>query len=179
VTTAVYAPPRADLTPDSEAARARLRLIRHEVSLRSLGSLYLVGGALCALPFFAMALLLAFSGSVHPGWTLGMGGIGALFAFQARTGLALRRLEARARPVVAVFSVVGLLGFPVGTILNLYALHLLYSRRGNQVFSREYQGIIEATPHVHYAGSGVRSSLLAFLLALLVGLAGGAILLAQ
>jgi hypothetical protein len=47
-------------------------------------------------------------------------------------------------------SGVGLLGFPVGTLINGYILFLLFGRKGKTVFSEEYQVVIEQTPHIKY-----------------------------
>jgi hypothetical protein len=50
-----------------------------------------------------------------------------------------------------VLSGIGLLGFPIGTLINGYILYLFLSKKGRTVFAPEYQEVIEATPHVSTA----------------------------
>jgi hypothetical protein len=55
-----------------------------------------------------------------------------------------------ARVPAIILAVIGLLGFPIGTLLNAYVLWLLASRKGRMVLSAEYASIVEATPHMKY-----------------------------
>jgi uncharacterized membrane protein len=82
-------------------------------------------------------------------------------------GSALRALSSKVRHVAGVFAGLGLLGFPVGTLINGYILYLLYSKKGKMVFSEEYQAIRLATPHVKYKTSVVVWVLLIIILLLL------------
>jgi hypothetical protein len=52
-----------------------------------------------------------------------------------------------------VFGAIGLLGFPVGTLIAGYLLYLLWSEKGNVVFSPRYQRVMQATPHIKYKTS--------------------------
>ena len=54
------------------------------------------------------------------------------------------------RIIGAVLSGIGLLGFPIGTILNGYFLYLLLGEKGSTVFSERYKRVIADTPHVKY-----------------------------
>ena len=60
-----------------------------------------------------------------------------------------RIVDAVRDPVLAL----GLLSFPVGTIINGYILYLLFSKKGERVFSADYQAIVDATPHIKYKTS--------------------------
>jgi hypothetical protein len=68
-------------------------------------------------------------------------------------GSALRALRSKVRHVAGVFAVLGLAGFPIGTLINAYILYLLYSEKGKMVFSEEYQAIVKATPGIKYKTS--------------------------
>jgi hypothetical protein len=54
-----------------------------------------------------------------------------------------------------ILAALGLLGFPVGTIINGYVLYLLLCARGRYILTPEYEEIRKATPHVHYRTSVV------------------------
>jgi hypothetical protein len=62
----------------------------------------------------------------------------------------VRRLRPWARIPAVIVSCIGLLGFPVGTIISGYFLYLLASQKGATVFSREYQAVIQQTPHIKF-----------------------------
>jgi hypothetical protein len=47
----------------------------------------------------------------------------------------------------------GLIGFPIGTLISVYFLYLLLSQKGAYVFSPEYAQVIAATPHIQYKTS--------------------------
>ena len=52
-----------------------------------------------------------------------------------------------------VFSAIGLLGFPIGTLISAYFLYLLLSEKGSYVFSDAYKQVIAQTPHMRYKTS--------------------------
>ena len=54
-----------------------------------------------------------------------------------------------------ILSALGLLAFPIGTIINLIILIILGSKKNRVVFSQDYQAIIAATPHVKYKTSKI------------------------
>jgi hypothetical protein len=141
--------------------------IKHEASVKSVGVLYFIGA-------FIMILL----GGIMLIATAGLGVLEALVlvclaGFQFATGLALRRLKRWARIVAGIFSGVGLLGFPLGTIINGFILYLLFSKKGKMVFSPEYQEVIAQTPHIKYRTSIVVWIALGILLLLvLLGVVG-------
>ena len=47
-------------------------------------------------------------------------------------------------------AAIGLLGFPVGTLINAYILYLLLSKKGALILSPAYAEIRRATPHIRY-----------------------------
>lgn len=152
--------------------------IKHEASVKSIGVLYYLGGA--ALFFVGIA-------SLTPGFagTRGASGIEAfgvagffflLSAGQIWVGSGLRRLRSWARIPTGILSGLGLLAFPIGTIVNAYILWLVFSQKGTTVFSNEYQAVIAQTPHIKYRTSVLIWILLGIVL-LIIAIAGIAALL--
>jgi hypothetical protein len=162
------------VTFSSAAEDTRKQYLKHEASVRSVGFLYYLGGVALGIVGFAGIWFSALPGSFRPGpapieillsiFFLGVG-IGQFFV-----GVGLRRLKSWARIPTGIFSGIGLLGFPMGTIINGYILYLIFSRKGKMVFSDEYRVIIEQTPHIKYRTSIVVWILLGLLL-LLIGMA--------
>ena len=91
----------------------------------------------------------------------------AVAGLQIWTAIGLRQLRSWARIVSGVLSGIGLLGFPLGTLLNGYILYLLFSKKGTMVFSDEYKRVIELTPGIKYRTSIVVWIFLGLLLVLL------------
>ncbi len=138
--------------------------IKHEASVKSVGFLYLLGAVLLVL--FGIGMIAAGVASTRDmGISAGVGlflfFIGAL---QGWTGLGLRKLRPWARIPTGIFSGLGLLGFPLGTLINGYILYLVFSKKGSMVFSPEYQRVIAETPHIKYRTSIVVWILLGLLL---------------
>lgn len=136
----------------------RQTYLKHEASVRSVGTLYYVGAwgwGLLTLPtLLRLGALGDHSGDVASmalliGQTLITFVIPATLAtllyFSAR---GLKRLAPWGRVTGIIGSVVSLVGFPIGTIVGAYALYLLLSMKGKMVFSPEYEEAIAATPHL-------------------------------
>ncbi len=154
-----YASPLATntMTPPvpSDAESIRKQYISHEASVKSLGLLYLLGATLMVLVGSVMLGAITFGGA--PGnadrgetfimiiFSLIYLGLGIL---QGVTGYGLRKLQTWARYVATVFSALGLIAIPIGTLISIYFLYLLLSQKGTMVFSEEYKQIILETPHV-------------------------------
>ena len=160
-----YAAPASrvdDVGANPEAEAIRRAHINHEASIKAVGILYYIGGALvilAALPqtpgnaaekMAIMALLVAV-------------GVAQFFA-----GWGVRRLRPWGRILGCVLSGIGLLGFPIGTLINAYILYLFLSRKGRTVFSPEYKDVIAATPDVKYKTSIVVWIFIALVLAFIV-----------
>ncbi len=146
----------------SEAAvRIREEHISHEASVRSIGVLYYIGAAvLLFTSLFQIFLMIQRPDGDIVVITVIFLGLSALYFWM---GSAMRALKAKVRHVAGVFAVIGLLGFPLGTLINGYILYLLYSKKGQMVFSEEYQEIRQATPHIKY-----KTSMIVWLLLILV-----------
>ena len=161
--------------PLTDAGAIRKRHLSHEASVKSIGSLYMLGAILMVLSGGVMLVvtLVGVAWTAAPVesaimaimWCCFYLGLGIL---QGATAMGLRKLQKRARSVVVVFSVIGLIAIPIGTIISAYFLYLLLSQKGKMVFSEEYQQIIAATPHIKYKTSIIVVILLILLLVILV-----------
>jgi hypothetical protein len=191
-----YAPPEANLgempVPSADLAEAeaiRRKHIAQETSIKSLGSLQLLGGSLLLL---VLAGFLAATIVPGPGRSgLVMYGMAAYLALLAAIsfalGFGLRNLRPWARWITAVLIMLSLLAsivslavegvaggqaagigarFVGSAIIPVYILHLLLSAKGSMVFSPEYQTIIARTPHVKMKTSWLVKGCLIVLVAL-------------
>ena len=162
-----YAPPAATVadivTVDSDAEEIRTEHVKHEASVKSVGTLYYIGGVILALS----SLGLVASGVLSQGTSL-MFMLVALYGVFAIAslvlGYGLRRLAPWARIPTVIVACIGLLGFPLGTLINGYILYLVLSAKGKRIFEPDYAEIVAATPHIKYRTSIVVWIVLAILL---------------
>ena len=169
-----YAAPQADLTQPVplNVEATRRHLLKHEASIRSVGTLYFLGG-----------IVLLFSGvsvfAVNAPEPLVGVLLFAIGILQLWLAVGLRKLKRVARiPTMILAAIgllgfpmvlagIGLLGFPVGIIISAYILYFLGSQKGVQVFSDEYAEIIAATPHIKYRSSKLIIVLLILIVAVI------------
>jgi hypothetical protein len=148
-----YATPKA-IVADPGAARGgeavREEHLSHEASIKAAGSLFMLGGLLVSFAAFSVIVTTASEAREN----LAVVAIGVVLVVLAAAnfvvGWGLRMLRIWARVPAIILAVIGLLGFPIGTLLNAYVLWLLASRKGRMVLSAEYASIVEATPHMKY-----------------------------
>src|SRR5262245_48831376 len=138
-----YAPPKAHVedvsgaTPDLE--RVRLEHIKHEGSVRAIGTLYYLGGALMLLSGTAMITVVDPTEPMLRSlgvFYLVLGSVSVVVAW------GLRRLRRWAGGASIVLSALTLFGFPIGTLLGGYFLYLLLSTKGRRIFAPDYLDII-------------------------------------
>jgi hypothetical protein len=149
-----YAPPKAyvdDVSgPTSEAEAIRREHIKHEASIRSIGTLYYIGGAFMLLVGIAMVVV------VDPTEPL-LRPLGAFYLLLGTVSVVvawgMRRLRKWAGGAAIGLSGISLLAFPVGTLVGAYILYLLLSAKGRRIFAADYADIVAATPHVKYRTS--------------------------
>jgi hypothetical protein len=151
-----YAPPRAEPASPapSEMEKVRHELLGHEAGFQGVGGAYLLVG-MVSLLFGMLSLLIGWQDprtlpmqvlrSLGPGICMVLA---ALLLFWLAYGL--RNLNERSRKSFFVFGLLGLLVFPIGTMVNGYLLYLLLSVKGKRVLSPEYRQVIAATPHIRY-----------------------------
>jgi hypothetical protein len=159
-------PPIPIVTDHQEAQRVRRAHLSREASVQSVGTLYCVGGvALMALP------LIGFFNSAHrlgPAQIAVSVALACIGILQFWTGTGLRKLKEWARKPTAVLSGLGLINFPIGTLINAYVLYLVFSQKGTTVFSPEYRNVISSTPDIKYRTSVIVWILLGVLVLLLM-----------
>lgn len=152
-----YSTPKAliaDVGVDAEMEAVRQAHISVEASLRSVGLLYYLGTIGLIVSGLAM-----FAGLVE------FGVISIVFAVaMAVVGYGLRTLKPWVRVPAIVLAAIGLLGFPVGTLINGYVLYLLLCTKGRFIFTPEYEAVRQATPHVRYRTSIVVWIVIGFVL---------------
>ena len=147
------------------AETMRNAYISHEASVKSIGVLYYIGGVALFLVGIA-ALIPGFAGKGEAASFIVPPILFVLSVAQICVGTGLRRLRPWARIPTGILSGIGLLGFPIGTIINGYILYLVCSKKGATVFSHEYQDVIKQTPHIKYRTSIVIWILLGLVLLL-------------
>ncbi len=162
---AVTSNPTLNVVSDAESIRKAH--IKHEASVQSIGTLYLLGGSLGLLLAigYAIGVGVALTAStptpatVFIGLTIMSLLVGSLAILQLVAARGLWKLQQWARIVAIALSAIGLIGFPLGTLICGYFLYLLLSAKANVIFSDEYQAIIAQTPHIKY-----RTSLIVWIL---------------
>lgn len=153
--------PQLLLEPTSEFEQVRKDHIKHEASVKSVGLLYWLGGIGIILSGAAVGVGGAFRGGaggqgglgiLEIGMVIGLLLLGALYLW---VGSGLRKFRKSARIITGIFSGFGLLGFPIGTLINGYILYLILGKKGAMVFSDHYKDVIAATPYIKYKTSVV------------------------
>jgi len=162
----------------TDAEWIRQQHIKHEASIKSIGLLYYLGTALTGIGGLFMLIFLANDQSVSPGerpiiLVLGVVylAIAALSFFAAR---GIRSFQKWGRPLATILAVLSLLNLPIGTLIGGYTLYLIWSEKGNFIFSDAYPPIVAATPHVKYKTSIVVWIFLGLLVIALVALIAAA-----
>lgn len=144
------------VVPVSDDAEAMRRYyLPHETSVKSLGLLFIVGGFVTMLAGInLLAPLIAAQArrvDVHLVIALAVMLFGTI---QFVIGFGLRKLNATARIVGVFLCAISILNVPVGSIISVYFLYLLLSKKGQMIFRPEYKEIIAMTPDVRYRTPG-------------------------
>lgn len=171
--TSPYAPPKAvvsDLPAAGESAAEQIRRehILHEVRLKSIGALYYLGCLFLGLS--GLAAIVAMASQPASGMVVILIMYLTFGAIFGALGYGFRRTRPWIKIPGAIVASLGLLAFPIGTLINAHILYLLFSRKGQTVLSAPYQEIIAATPHVKYRRSVGDWIAIGVLVAMLVGL---------
>ncbi|MEZ5443959.1 MAG: hypothetical protein R3F15_21035 [Lysobacterales bacterium] len=149
-----YVAPLAEVTdpPRSEQAvleQARRELIATEARLRWVGVIcWLVAAYLAMLS----ALLVVFPEALKQ--DLSLLRYPVLCAICLVVGYGFLRVQPWVRVPGAVLAAFGLLSFPVGTVVAVLVLLLLYSPQGRRVLTPDYRAVILATPELRNERSG-------------------------
>jgi hypothetical protein len=166
-----YATPKAvvaDPGASAESEAVRREHLSHEANVKAVGGLYMLGGVFAAFTGLAVILPMVTGRGVTLGMLVTSLIVTALAAAALAVGWGLRMLRIWARIPGIVLAAIGLLAFPIGTLINAYVLWLLASRKGRMVLSAEYATVLEATPHIRYRMSVVIWVALAVIVLLIV-----------
>ena len=160
-----YQAPTARVDDVSDGANPQAESIRrehinHEASIKAVGTLYYLstlGLAIAGLAILVSpgAFARARVSDAVPAAIMVAIAVGIFVV-----GRGLRKLQPWVRIPTVLLSILGLLGFPIGTLINGYIIWLILSKKGRLVLSPEYAAIVEATPQVKYRTSIVVWTLL-------------------
>ncbi len=174
-----YAPPSAfvtDVNRDQASLEAKRRqYIRHEILLKSVGSLYAFGFVFMFLAMIAILIPSFIAPTKAP--IKGAEVIGSVLIVLLFSGVLFfmafgyRTLKPWVKIPGTILSTIGLLGIPFGTLINGYILYLIWCEKGQMVLSESYQAVIRATPHIKYVRSTGDKIAIGFLILLIVALA--------
>lgn len=169
------APPSLPLSSDYEAIRKAH--IKAENTAKTAGALYYIGAVVFMVA--SLASLLDVFGAREGQALVAL--VSAMFVLALGLGVgflahSLRTLKSWVRIPAIILSCVGLLGFPIGTLIHGLILSAIAGKKGRMIFSPEYKDIIAATPHIRQNTSMGVKVLLGLLLVLLLIIVGGLIL---
>jgi hypothetical protein len=160
-------PPNSSVSVDISAEETRRRYINHEAFIRSISALYFLIAFLFVI--IGIGNIVSAKGNAlgaeiaKSGCAIGIG----IFCFLV--GWGFLKLKSWVRIPGGILSVLGLFGFPVGTIIHACILYLILGKKGFMVFSSEYRQVIAATPHIK-SGISVVWAIFGFLIALIASI---------
>lgn len=142
-----------DVRRSSERETIRREHLKHEASVRSIGTMYYAGSVLWSL-FGVYFLLVALRGSEFTAWPLAV--VSLVFGLTSLVvAWGLRGLQRWAASAATVLSALSLPIVPFGTVIGAYVLIVLRSAKGRRIFRRDYASIVAATPHIAAGSSRV------------------------
>lgn len=160
------------MDPTHDAQEIRNAHIKHEAAVRSIGVLYYLASIFSIIGGIGMVL----SGREKPPVRFVVGPLLVLLAYAYwKLGGWFRSLDPKAKNPGTILACVGLLGIPIGTIINAYVLYLLHSQKGKVVFSSEYRSVVAATPDIVYRTSRIVWFLIYFTAAIILIVVLGAL----
>ncbi|MCB9654223.1 MAG: hypothetical protein H6729_08870 [Deltaproteobacteria bacterium] len=157
----------------ADAERIRKEHLTAETNIRSIGTLHIVGAILGSLGMVAVAIP-AFMGKEELPAPLSIAvvatwcAIGLVYAAHMASGIGLRKLRRWARIPSVVLSALGLLAFPVGTLIGGIFLYVLLNKKAARIFAPDYEAIVRQTPHIRYRTSVVTWIIFGLIVAVLI-----------
>lgn len=138
----------------ADPERIRRLHLKHEASLKGMGTLLILGGVLVGISFTA---IFAGPGSRGGGMTLLQGPELVMIAvmlvvlvLQMVVGVGLRRLAPWAWIPGIVVAAISIINIPIGTVIGGYFLYLLLAPKGRRILAADYREIVRQTPHIRY-----------------------------
>jgi len=128
----------------------REKHIKHEASIKAVGFLCLLGGVLLLGSFAFVSIETIAAGSLVESPAMSLLFEIAFGTLQLISGIGLRRLQGWSRIPAAIVAAVAMTKLPIGTIIGIYILYLLFSPKGSKILSAEYREIEALTPDVRY-----------------------------
>jgi len=168
-----YAAPQSQVlyTTASDDEAIRTQHLSTEATIKSVGTLYYLGAFILTLLGLFWIGTGIMRGEDAVAASLLLGGITLVFGIaEGVLAHGLRTLKSWARIPTIILSSIGLLGFPLGTLISIYILVKVGGKQGKFILSPEYQRIIAATPHVKYKTSKVIWVILIVLVIVLIGI---------
>jgi hypothetical protein len=136
----------------NDPAALRRQYLNHEASIRSIGTLYCFGGVVSII----IGIVALFTTRQTALFRFLVGPLTILLGLAYwKLGVWLRDLDVRGRVPATILACIGLLGFPIGTLISAYIIYLLNSKKAAVVFSDEYSAVIDATPEIEYRTSWI------------------------
>lgn len=129
------------------ATEIRRSHIKHEAGVRSISVLYYAGSVFLCLVGISSLMATRDKSLLFGAFFL------VLSLLYFKIGRWFHALDPKAKLPATILSVLGLLAFPIGTLVSAYVLYLIYAEKGRTVFSEPYQAVIEATPDIRYKTS--------------------------
>ena len=140
-----------------DATSVRNFHLAHESAIKGFGLLYAIGAGFYILFAVAAAIFSVFAFAAlnkDAGQAIGVVTLiyaAVYFAIGALVALVssgLYKLSDVGKIGGAIFSVLSLCGIPIGTLLGAYMLYLLFSEKGNFIFTQRYRSFVKQTPHI-------------------------------
>ncbi|MEK7952065.1 hypothetical protein [Luteolibacter soli] len=136
--------------PALQVREVREEHMKHEASLKAVGFLGLLGGVLLLGSFAFVGIEAIAAGLLESSSSMSLLFEVAFGTLQIIAGIGLRQLQGWARIPAAIVAAVSMTSVPIGTIVGLYILYLLFSPKGSKVLSAEYREIVAVTPDMRY-----------------------------
>ena len=124
--------------------------LKHEASIKAIGFLGLLGGVLLLGAFAFVSIETIAAGSLAESPAMVLLFEVALGVLQLIAGIGLRQLQGWSRIPAAIVAAVSMVSVPIGTVVGIYILYLIFSPKGSRVLSAEYRQIVALTPDMRY-----------------------------
>lgn len=137
----------------SDVREIRETHLKHEASIKAVGLLCILGGVLLLGSFAFVSIETIAAGTLAESPAMGLLFAVAFGTLQLISGIGLRQLQGWSRIPATIVAAVSMVSVPVGTVIGVYVLYLLFSPKGSKVLSAEYRDIVALTPELHYRTS--------------------------
>jgi hypothetical protein len=154
----------------SDIREIREKHIKHEASIKAVGLLCLLGGVLLLGTFAFVGIETLASGFMESSSSMRLLFEIAFGTLQLISGIGLRQLRGWARIPAAIVAAVSMAFIPIGTVIGIYILYLLFSPKGSKVLSEEYRDIVALAPDIRYRTPGWFWILIVTVMLILVGI---------